>query len=238
MTHTNEHGQPIGFPVEDWTQAQTPNRDTNQGSFVELHCARDTEPCAALLDAYLQDTKRVNWTYLPYGPFDKLSDFIAWYEKYCFNDDPLFHVVYDKSTQSPVGLASYLRINPVAGSIEVGHIHFSPLMQRTPMATETMYLMMKRAFDELDYRRYEWKCDALNKPSIQAAERLGFTYEGTFRQAVTYKQRNRDTAWLSVTDKEWPAVKAGFESWLAVDNFNSEGEQINSLQVCRAQALS
>jgi len=128
-----------------------------------------------------------------------------------------------------------MRVNPSAGSIEVGHVHFSPLLQRTPMATEAMYLLMRRVFDELGFRRYEWKCDALNEPSRRAALRLGFTYEGTFRQALMYKQRNRDTAWFSVTDKEWPAIKAGFEAWLAPGNFDSKVRQIESLVELRAR---
>jgi len=236
MTHTNKHGQTVGFPVEDWTGADVPSRTSMTGLYTQLHCVSNTEPCAALFDAFVKDAKGLNWTYLPYGPFEQLADFTRWFESTCLNDDPLFHVVHNKTTDEPVGLASFLRIQPSAGSIEVGHIHFSPLLQRTPMSTEAMYLMMKRVFEELQYRRYEWKCDALNKPSMQAALRLGFTYEGTFRQALTYKQRNRDTAWLSITDKEWPAIKAGFELWLALENFNQQGEQIQSLAVCRARS--
>lgn len=131
-----------------------------------------------------------------------------------------------------VGLASYLRIDPAVGVIEVGHIHFSPLMQRTPMATECMYLMMRRVFDELGYRRYEWKCDNLNAPSKLAAERLGFSYDGLFKQATMYKGRNRDTAWFSILDNDWPSLKQGFESWLQVANFDAQGQQIRRLQDC------
>lgn len=234
MTLNNEHGQPIGFPVNDWTQATLPSRSSMSGLYTQLHCVSDVRPCEALYDAFVKDTKGVNWTYLPYGPFDKLADFTSWFESTCMQDDPLFHVVQNKLNNEPIGLASYLRINPTAGSIEVGHIHFSPSLQRTPMSTEAMYLMMTRVFDELDYRRYEWKCDALNEPSKQAAMRLGFTYEGTFRQALTYKYRNRDTAWFSITDKEWPAIKAGFKLWLKPENFNERGEQIQSLAACRS----
>ena len=145
----------------------------------------------------------------------------------------LFFAIIDAATDQAVGLASYLRIVPRHGVIEVGHIHFSPMLQKTPAATEAMYLMMVRAFDELGYRRYEWKCDALNEPSKRAAIRLGFTYEGTFRQATTYKKRNRDTAWFSITDKEWPKIKSGFERWLQAGNFTEKGEQIKSLEACR-----
>ena len=124
-----------------------------------------------------------------------------------------------------MGVASYLRIAPEVGSIEVGHINYSPLLQRTRASTEAMYLMMRRAFDELGYRRYEWKCDALNAPSRDAAERLGFTFEGVFRQATIYKRRNRDTAWYAIIDSEWPLIRDAFEAWLDPENFDEGGEQ-------------
>ncbi len=227
--HRNEHNQPIGFPLDDWTQADLPTRDSMTGDCVILQCVTDTEPCVALYNAYSNDKKGLAWTYLPYGPFKDQATFTQWFEQTCFGDDPFFHVVRRKDTNEAIGLASFLRINPDAGSIEIGHIHFSPLLQQTTMATEAMYLMMKRVFDELGYRRYEWKCDALNEPSIQAAKRLGFTYEGTFRQAAIYKQRNRDTAWFSITDHEWPGIKDSFEQWLAPANFDDGGRQIRSL---------
>jgi RimJ/RimL family protein N-acetyltransferase len=132
------------------------------------------------------------------------------------------------ATGRPVGVASYLRINPAWGSIEVGGLHFSPRMQRSPIATEAMFLMMQRAF-ELGYRRYEWKCDALNAPSRAAAERLGLSYEGTFRQALVYRQRNRDTAWFAAIDAEWPALRAAFTRWLAPENFDASGRQRSRL---------
>ena len=148
----------------------------------------------------------------------------------------MFHAVIDKITEQAIGVASYMRINPGCASIEVGNINFSPLLQRTRASTESMYLLMQRAF-ELGYRRYEWKCDALNTPSNDAAKRLGFTYEGTFRQALHYKNRNRDTAWYSVIDQQWPALKAAFEAWLNPDNFDVEGLQIQSLSELTAVAM-
>jgi len=229
----NAHGQPIGFPVLDWVDAVSPTREPMEGVHVRVVGVQDMSATESLFNAYVNDVNGLNWTYLPYGPFEHLSDFNAWFEQTCLGKDPLFHVVYEKSTDKAIGLASLMRINPSAGSIEVGHIHFSPLLQRTKLATETMYLMMKRVFDELGYRRYEWKCDSLNEPSKKAAQRLGFTYEGTFRQAVMYKQRNRDTAWLSITDKEWPAIKAGFEAWLQPGNFDHNENQIESLVALR-----
>jgi RimJ/RimL family protein N-acetyltransferase len=149
------------------------------------------------------------------------------------SEDPLFHVILDRAGEEPLGIASYLRIDPGNGVIEVGHLHFGPQLQRTPAATEAMALMMARAFDELGYRRYEWKCDSLNAPSRAAALRLGFTFEGIFRNAVVVKGRSRDTAWFSVTDAEWPKVRAGFEAWLAPANFDAEGRQRRGLAELR-----
>ena len=141
------------------------------------------------------------------------------------SEDPLFHAIVDAETGKAVGIAGYLRIDPGNGVIEVGHLHYSPRLQQTRAATEAMYLLMRRAFDELGYRRYEWKCDSLNAPSRAAALRLGFTFEGIFRKAIVYKGRSRDTAWFSIVDDEWPQVKAGFERWLDPANFDAAGRQ-------------
>ena len=149
------------------------------------------------------------------------------------SNDPLFFAIIDQSTNCAVGVASYLRIDPNSGSIEVGHINYSPLLQRTPGATEAMYLMMKNAF-ELGYRRYEWKCNALNAPSRIAAERLGFSFEGIFRQAGVIKGRNRDTAWYSVIDPEWPALREAFVKWLEPSNFDPKGQQFVSLKTLKS----
>src|SRR5262249_19517403 len=143
--------------------------------------------------------------------------------------DPLFHAIIDTVSRQAAGVASFLRIDPAHGVIEVGHINYSPRLQRTTAATEAMYLMMRRVFDELGYRRYEWKCDALNAPSRRAAERFGFTFEGIFRQAVMYKGRNRDTAWYSIIDREWPVVRRTYEQWLAAGNFAEDGRQRTAL---------
>jgi RimJ/RimL family protein N-acetyltransferase len=177
-----------------------------------------------LFAAHAADPEGRNWTYLPYGPFRTFADYHAWMRADCLGDDPLFFAIIDIPEEQPVGVASYLRIAPANGSIEVGHIHYSPRLQRSPAATEAMYLMIKRAFD-LGYRRYEWKCDALNAPSRAAAQRLGLSFEGVFRQATVYKGRNRDTAWYAAIDSEWPALRAAFEAWLAPDNFDPQGQQ-------------
>jgi RimJ/RimL family protein N-acetyltransferase len=216
----NHLGQPIGPTVGAWKPPPPPPRTPIEGRYcrlepLEAHHARD------LWAANAHDTDHRNWTYLPYGPYAAFEEYANWIEHARATSDPLFYAVM---TPSAAGVASYLRIMPDAGSIEVGHINLSPLLQRTRAATEAMYLMMKRAFD-LGYRRYEWKCDALNAPSRAAAERLGFTYEGTFRQATVYKGRNRDTAWYSVLDAEWPNRRAACERWLAPENFDAEGKQ-------------
>ena len=157
-----------------------------------------------LFAANSRDRQGKMWTYMGYGPFSALADYRAWIEATCLGDDPMFHAIVENATGKACGVASYLRIDPGFGVIEVGYIALSPELQRRTGATEAMYLMMKRVFDELGYRRYEWKCDALNEPSRLAAKRLGFSFEGVFRQHMHYKGRNRDTAWYSVTDKEWP----------------------------------
>lgn len=238
LEHTlNALKQPIGLPVDNWSARQQPSREPMQGRFCRLVATDVTAHAAGLYQAFARDTEQGNWTYLPYGPFTEQAAFSDWLGQASATADPLFHTVLD-SDDKPVGLATYLRIEPVPGVIEVGHIHFSPLMQRTPVATETMYLMMQRVFDELAYRRYEWKCDALNGPSRAAAERLGFVYEGTFRQATMYKGRNRDTAWFSITDQEWPQLKAMFQSWLSPQNFDQQGAQLRSLKKCRDLLLA
>jgi RimJ/RimL family protein N-acetyltransferase len=179
---------------------------------------------AALHDANLRDREGRNWTYLPYGPFATLGDYSHWVGEMTRDGDPLFYAIVDLDSGLPVGVASYLRIMPSSGSIEVGHINFSPLLQRARGGTEAMYLMMKWAF-EAGYRRYEWKCDALNAPSRRAAQRLGLSFEGIFRQATVVKGRNRDTAWYAAIDSEWPALQAAFETWLDPANFDAAGHQ-------------
>jgi RimJ/RimL family protein N-acetyltransferase len=172
------------------------------------------------------------WAYLSYGPFETLAKYREWIAVRAAGDDPLFFAFVDPTTGQATGLGSYLRIEPDSGSIEVGHLQFSPLLQRTPAATEAMYLMMRNAF-ELGYRRYEWKCDSLNERSRRAAERLGFTFEGVFRQATVYRGRNRDTAWYSIIDSEWPALKEGFLVWLDHRNFDEARRQRRTLAECR-----
>lgn len=226
---TNALGQPIGAPVPGWERRPLPPRTPMEGRTCRLEPLDPGRHAGDLFEAMSLDTEGRNWTYLAVGPFAEFGDFRAWLDKMAAGSDPLFHTVIDGATGRAVGVASYLRIEPASGVIEVGHIHFSPLLQGTPMATEAMFLMMRRVFDELGYRRYEWKCDSRNAPSRAAAARLGFQYEGLFRQALVYKGRNRDTAWFSIIDGEWPRLRAAFERWLSPANFDAEGRQKEKL---------
>ncbi len=230
--HLNQFGQPIGAAVARWTPPPAPPAEPMEGRSCRVEPLDPERHAGELFAANGRDVDSRNWTYLPYGPFETLADYRAWIDATCRQRDPLFHAIVERRTGRAVGVASYLRINPAEGSIEVGHLRFSRLLQRTPAATEAMYLMMRRAF-ELGYRRYEWKCDALNAPSRAAAERLGFTFEGVFRQATVYKGRNRDTAWFAVVDAEWPALRAGFERWLDPANFDPAGTQRSRLALRR-----
>ena len=170
------------------------------------------------------------WTYLPYGPYeDPAPDAPSCSTGPRRSDDPLFFTVVRLPDERPAGIASYLRITPEFGVIEIGHIWFGPPLQRTTAATEAIYLLARHAFDDLGYRRLEWKCNALNAASRRAAERFGFTFEGVFRNHMVLKGRNRDTAWYAITDEEWPAIRLGYEAWLAPKNFGRESRQRRSL---------
>ncbi len=221
---TNALGQIVGVALKDWRVPPRPDERALEGRFCIVERLQTARHARALYDANALDHEGRMWTYLSHGPFAAFVDYRAWVEYAEGSDDPWFYAIVDKERGHATGVASYLRITPEAGSIEVGALVFSPLLQRQPAATEAMALMMGHAF-ALGYRRYEWKCDALNQPSRAAAERLGFQYEGTFRKAVVVKGRNRDTAWFSVTDDEWPALQGLFARWLDAANFDAEGRQ-------------
>ncbi len=178
--------------------------------------------------SFAEDAKNQIWDYLPNGPFETAADLADWTHATCAGPDPYFFAIIDQASNRAVGLASYLGINPDSGSIEVGHINFSPRLQSTIAATEAMYLMMRWAF-MAGYRRYEWKCNALNVKSRRAAQRLGLSYEGVFRQATISKGRNRDTAWFAAIDAEWTPLQIAFENWLHAENFDAAGRQKRSL---------
>ncbi|HYG84673.1 MAG TPA: GNAT family protein [Azospirillum sp.] len=228
--HTNPLGQPIGFPVPGWTPRPRPPRTPMEGRWCRVEPLDPARHADDLFAANAEDREGRNWTYLGVGPFAEPEAYRAWLASMADSEDPLFHAIVERETGRAVGVAAFLRIDPANGVIEVGHINFAPRLQNTRAATEAMFLMMRRAFDELGYRRYEWKCDSLNAPSRAAAERLGFTYEGLFRQALIYKDRNRDTAWFSIIDTEWPALKARFERWLDPANFDEAGRQRTRLR--------
>jgi RimJ/RimL family protein N-acetyltransferase len=232
----NEWGQEIGFAVPNWVAPAWPTRDVLQGRFCRLE---PLTPAHApnLFEAIAHESTDERWTYLPYGPYPNYAAYLAWVEQVSAKQDPLFFAIVDEQTGKAVGVASYLRITPASGTIEVGHLNFSPMLARTPAATEAMYLMMKHAF-ELGYRRYEWKCNALNLPSCEAAKRLGFTFEGIFRHALVAKGHNRDTTWFSIIDTEWPLIRAVIEQWLSPSNFDETGQQRLSLNSIFAKSLS
>ena len=258
----NQLGQPIGHALPQWSPPPRPSREPMAGHYCRVETIDPARHAADLHEANGADGENRIWTYLPYGPFAALDDYRAWMDADCRGDDPLFQAVVDNASGKAVGVASYLRINPAAGSIEVvdnasgkavgvasylrinpaagsievGHINYSPALQKTPAATEAMYLMMKRVFD-LGYRRYEWKCDARNAGSKAAAQRLGLSYEGVFRQATVYKGRNRDTAWYAAIDSEWPALRDAFEGWLDPANFDDDGGQRRSLSAATGPLL-
>lgn len=216
----------FGAPVADWTPPIRPVPSSLVGRFATL------EPLDA--DAHAADLHRANsvddgiWDYLPYGPFTSAASYHRWVRDITKGDDPFFWAVRDNATGHFGGVASYLRIEPDAGTIEVGHINFSAELQKTRAATEAIYLMMEWAF-ERGYRRFEWKCDALNLGSRRAAQRFGFSYEGVFRQATIYKGRNRDTAWFACIDSEWRALREAYRAWFDPSNFDGKGQQIESL---------
>ncbi len=224
MTTVNEFGQPIGEALE-WSARPLPTATEIRGEYCRLELLNLEAHADDLYAAHTSVDAPENWTYIPVGPFETKESFVEWVVAATSQSDPRHYAVIDNSTNKAVGSLSLMRHDPSNGVIEVGFVLFSPLLQRTRASTEAQYLLMKYAFEDLGYRRYEWKCDSLNEPSQITAKRLGFSYEGTFRNHLVYKGRNRDTAWFSITESEWPAVKKAFTSWLSPDNFDAEGKQ-------------
>ncbi|MEZ5727761.1 MAG: GNAT family protein [Burkholderiaceae bacterium] len=223
----NALGQPVGAPLPGWKAPPRPQRVNLEGRYCRVEPLAPERHGESLWQANSLDAEGRNWTYLGSEPFVNRDDYIAWLGDMARLEDPLYFAICDTDGDA-IGVATLMRITPDAGSIEVGNINFSPRLQRQRAATEAMYLMMRYAFD-LGYRRYEWKCDSLNAPSRAAAERLGFQYEGLFRQALVYKNRSRDTAWYSIIDGDWPARRDAFEAWLAPENFDADGRQRKAL---------
>ena len=226
----NAFGQTIGDPVPGWAVRPLPPRTVMEGRFCRIEPLDAARHAPELCDAFALASP-ASWTYLPdyMGPHTSLAAWQQWLESAQALSDPLWHAIVERASGRAVGIACYLRMDPASGSIEVGGVLFSPALQKTPTATEAMVLMMARAFDELGYRRYEWKCNSRNAPSRAAALRLGFTFEGTFRQHMVYRGRTRDSDWFSILDTEWPRLRQAFEGWLSPENFDGEGKQKQSL---------
>jgi RimJ/RimL family protein N-acetyltransferase len=212
--------------------ARLPRREPLEGRLVRLEPLDPDRHAADLYAAAAAGDPQL-WDYLPYGPFAGVEEMRSRLAAQSASEDPLFFAVVDAATGRAGGVVSYLRMEPAHGVIEIGHIWFGAALQRTPQATETIHLLARHAFDDLGNRRLEWKCDAANARSRRAAERFGFTFEGVFRQHMIVKGRNRDTAWFSIIDGEWPAVRAGFEAWLDPANFDADGRQRRELAALR-----
>ena len=220
----------LGFAVK-FKKTKLPSKKKLIGKYCFLEPINIRKHSKDLYKNYSLDKKNIIWTYLPYGPFKSHGSFKKWLKSFCLSKDPFFYAIYSKKHNQYCGMASYLRITPEHGSIEVGHINYSPILQNTTEGTETMYLMMKNAFEVLGNRRYEWKCNNLNSASKYAAERLGFKFEGIFRQMFIFKGRNRDTAWYSIIDKEWPNYKKKYLFYLKKSNFTKTNRQRKKLKI-------
>ena len=218
----------ISYSV-NFKSAKFPSKKQLIGKYSILEPLNFENHTEELFKNFSSDKTNTLWTYMPYGPFKNLSSFKNYLKKNCLNKEPFFYAIYSKRFKSFCGLASYLRIKPAIGTIEVGWITYAPNLQRTVEATEAMYLMMKNAFENLGYRRYEWKCDNLNQKSKKSALRLGFKFEGVFRQATIYKKRNRDSDWFSIIDKEWKQCKNKFQRYLKRSNFDNNLREYKKL---------
>ena len=235
----NEFMQPIGEPVADWKGAQLPGREPLVGRYCRIERVDVEQHVEDLYEAYSAAADGRDWTYLAVGPFHQLEAYREHLTKAAALTDPMHHAVIDLATGKAIGTLALMRIDAANGVIEVGHVTYSPRLKKTRIASEAMALLMKHVFEDLGYRRFEWKCDSLNGPSRAAALRYGFRFEGIFRQAIVYRGRNRDTAWFSVIDSEYPALRTGFAQWLDERNFDAQGNQVERLAdlIARQQAL-
>jgi RimJ/RimL family protein N-acetyltransferase len=243
MNHIrNEYGQPVGPDIDGWQPPPTPRAEILEGRFCRLEPLDVSAHAPTLWRAWQPSDPdiaddhdgKARWTYLGGRGFDGEAGCRRWLETMTASDDPHCYAIIDPADDQAVGMATYLRIVPVDGSIEIGHLNFSPRMARTPISSEALMLLIRHVF-ELGYRRVEWKCDALNAPSLRAAARLGFRFEGIFRQHRVVNGRNRDTAWFSILDGEWPAIRECHRRWLAPDNFDAGGRQRQSLSTMTAE---
>jgi len=233
----NTFGQPVGPSLSGWTERPFPPLTPMSGGTCSLEPLNADRHAADLYAAFAEAQDGRDWTYMFVGPFAVLSDYAGYLRTEAAKRDPQHHAIIDAATGKPVGTAALMRIDPPNGVIEVGHVTYSPRLKRSRAGTEAMFLLMTRVFDELKYRRYEWKCDSLNAPSRRAAMRYGFAYEGTFRQAVINKGRNRDTAWYAAIDQEWPALDNAYSRWLDPSNFDDDGRQKVALSTLTGPVL-
>lgn len=220
--------------LDQWTTRPRPGRQPLSGTSVHVEPIVDASRFGQLYEAFSAPGSDALWDYLPYGPFADRTSFESFAERTYRTEDPLFHAIVPVQSGKAEGVASLMRIDPPNGVVEIGHICLARSLQGTRAATEAFYLLLRRVFEELGYRRLEWKCNAANAPSKRAAERLGFTFEGLFRQHMIVKGANRDTAWYAILDSDWPALAKAFESWLAPENFDADGRQRWSLADFRA----
>jgi RimJ/RimL family protein N-acetyltransferase len=232
----NSYGQPIGPALPDWQPCPRPPSTPMVGRFCRIEPVDPDRDAAGLFEAYAEAADDRDWTYLASDRPSSPEACRAYLEGLAATEDPFHHTITDLATGGAVGTAALMRIDPGNGVIEIGWINSSLRLQRTVASTEAMFLFMTRVFDELGYRRYEWKCDSRNAPSRAAAARLGFQFEGIFRQASVAKGRSRDTAWFSIIDSEWPALRRGFEAWLRPENFDAQGRQVERLGDCLARS--
>ena len=224
-TQCNQYNQPIGYPVNNWAKRNYPKKIILEGSYCRLEKIDPIKHLDDLYHVYGPESNPQNWTYLPMASFENKIEFSAYLTSISQSQDPFHYAIIDKISDKALGTVALMRIDADHGTIEVGFVIYSDQLKKTRIATEAQYLLACYALDELGYRRYEWKCDALNEPSKHAALRLGFVFEGIFRNATVYKERNRDTAWFSIIESEWPKRKARIASWLSFSNFNEHGEQ-------------
>ena len=220
----------MGYRVK-FIKAKFPSKKRLIGKYCYLEPVNVKKHSKDLFKNFSKDKKDIDWIYMPQGPFKNEISLKKYLKNKNLTGNPFFYTIYSKRLKTFCGLASYLRIKPQVGTIEVGYITYAKNLQRTVEGTEAMYLMMKNVFDDLGYRRYEWKCDNLNSKSKKAALRLGFKYEGLFRQATIYKKRNRDTAWFSIIDKEWKRYKRNYKLHLKRSNFNTKFIQKEKLKL-------
>lgn len=235
-TRLNEFGQPIGAALPHWNGAQLPDGRTLTGRYCRIERLDVERHAAELWQAHQDAPDGRDWTYLFTGPFDSFEAYRDYLQRIAPLTDPMHHAVIDLASGQAVGTFALMRIDAPNGVIEVGSVTYSPRMKRTRISTEVMALLLKLVFEDLGYRRFEWKCDSLNAPSRAAAQRYGFTFEGIFRQAVVTRGRNRDTAWYSIIDSEYPLLRKAYEQWLDASNFDEQGRQIRKLGDLIAQA--